>query len=85
MFEFRLNVPEPNPLQSVNPIDQTGNVHIIPPVYSMNSNDKNLEQVVHTLQTSCRRGWPREAESLAEMVLFSKSQSSLLNITFRLS
>ena len=48
--------------------------------YSINSNGTELEQVVHTNWTlsSCWSGWLRE-------LWWTKSQSSLLNIYFRLS
>ena len=46
--------------------------------YSMNSNGTELEQVVHTLTSNIVE------ERLAERVWFSYSQSSLLNIYFRL-
>ena len=44
----------------------------------MNSNGTELEQVVHTLTSNIVE------ERLAERVWFSNSQSSLLNIYFRL-
>ena len=46
--------------------------------YGMNSNGTELEQVVHTLTSNIVE------ERLAERVWFSNSQSSLLNIYFRL-
>ena len=46
--------------------------------YGMNSNGTELEQVVHTLTSNIVE------ERLAERVWFSYSQSSLLNIYFRL-
>ena len=46
--------------------------------YGMNSNGTELEQVVHTLTSNIVQ------ERLAERVWFSNSQSSLLNIYFRL-